>query len=332
MSVDVNRAGWAKMNWLRGALELQSEYFVDCSMKRCRGVGVDIPMMLSYPEDRALRLEMLEGVPAVVLHGPSGDSGVPGLGPAEKFLLGTDEDVDSLSLRVRERTGAVPFSPSEEERIVGYLDANWNYISHSFGEAVDSHFAEKMSVKSMLSDMEKEVILDDFVMDNMTFYRQTRRMDDGTLDRLRREGTKLMGDFYKSRFESGQVSHDTVREELAYVRRVMDERFSARYSLMGKLDWRLYNLGSASGRKQFREKDVLSVADMALSDPSYAPYWGEDLTRWVKDRFREIKAGVDRIPDRYLSAADYGRRHREAGRKEDRAGKAAGPKKNQQAL
>lgn len=289
--------------WRSAATDLICEYGLDSFQLESRGkapVRVPVCEDLIFGKRESLSLEMPGGIPAVVLRGADG-SAVKAV--ADPFGCPVGDGLFN--------DASVRFKPSDEILVLESLKRGWEAARADFGRESDSRFTN--TVDGLVARFHQEVVLDEVNVDPYIFYRWTRRFDEAEMGRLRSDVTRLLGDFYKGRFESGLgLDRRTVEVELAFMRKKMDERFSAAYSLMGRLDYRLFNLSSARERQGAGE--IFAVADWAKAAPEYAPYLESFVYPWVKDRCHEAGVPLSRVPDRLLGEEDYKKRHPEQGR------------------
>lgn len=240
-----------------------------------------------------LSFEMVNGVPAVVERKRLDDKvmlmvGIAG--GAEDFAGEHGENLSAY--RAHQIKG-----PRAVELLALCVDGR-DEVVRQFDDRMKA-VRERHIPRETLEDLiYQDVMLDDRSLDRGTFYGVTAHWSRKELfdmrERIREHATGVIMDPVNHPFDPEGVK---ARERVAMAERHLEGVFSDWNRLAGRLEWRCEALAQTHGGLM-TEKDVVTTADWALKEPSYAAYRGKTLPDWVRYQFGRMGLNQEKIPQR----------------------------------
>ena len=126
-------------------------------------------------------------------------------------------------------------------------------------------------------------------------------LDEDDIERCRSVAMEKLEEFYRTLYEHGEW-HEMydVDSSLAFAKKDIDNILSNENLLIGKLDYRLENIGNVY--HEIQTDDIVNVWRWAEKEGAYAPYVGEYLTEWAKERAQYYNLSEKALLGKYQQA------------------------------
>ena len=240
-----------------------------------------------------LGFEMINGVPAVVERRRIDDKvrlmvGI--VGSAEDFVGEHGENLSPYKahlIKGQRATDLLAICVDRKDEVL-----------HKFGENMKAVRERHIPRESLEDLIYQDVLLDDRSLDRGTFYGVTAHWSRRELfdmqERIRERATGVMMDPVNHPFDPDGVK---AREKVAKAERHLEVVFSDWNRLAGRMEWRCMSLAEAHGG-MMTAKDVVTTADWAMKEPSYAAYREKTVPAWVKYQFGRMGLNYEKVPER----------------------------------